>query len=46
MTVVARSEGACAPQQLLQRLQRVVTENEPHLAAARADRLLYFDYTV
>ncbi|CAG9564728.1 unnamed protein product [Danaus chrysippus] len=39
MTVVARSEGACAPQQLLQRLQRVVTENEPHLAAARADRV-------
>ncbi|XP_047535630.1 FAS-associated factor 2 [Vanessa atalanta] len=39
MTVVARSEGACAPQQLLVRLQRVVTENEPHLAAARADRV-------
>ncbi|XP_045451497.1 FAS-associated factor 2 [Melitaea cinxia] len=39
MTVVARSEGACSPQQLLLRLQRVVTENEPHLAAARADRV-------
>ncbi|XP_072944574.1 FAS-associated factor 2 [Epargyreus clarus] len=39
MTVVARSEGACSGQQLLQRLRRVVTDNEPHLAAARADRV-------
>ncbi|CAH2043652.1 unnamed protein product, partial [Iphiclides podalirius] len=39
MTVVARSEGACSPQQLLQRLRRVVSDNEPHLAAARADRV-------
>ncbi|CAG4956083.1 unnamed protein product [Parnassius apollo] len=39
MTVVARSEGACSPQQLLQRLRRVVGDNEPHLAAARADRV-------
>nr|CAB3509553.1 unnamed protein product [Spodoptera littoralis] len=39
MTVVARSEGACSPHQLLQRLRRVVTDNEPHLAAARADRV-------
>ncbi|XP_063365554.1 FAS-associated factor 2 isoform X2 [Cydia amplana] len=39
MTVVARSEGACSPQQLLQRLQRVVADNELHLVAARADRV-------
>ncbi|XP_068617726.1 FAS-associated factor 2 [Battus philenor] len=39
MTVVARSEGSCTPQQLLQRLRRVVGDNEPHLAAARADRV-------
>lgn len=39
MTVVARSEGACSPQQLLQRLRRVVSDNEGHLAAARADRV-------
>ncbi|KPJ13842.1 FAS-associated factor 2-B [Papilio machaon] len=39
MTVVARSEGACSPLQLLQRLRRVVGDNEPHLAAARADRV-------
>ncbi|XP_013180085.1 PREDICTED: FAS-associated factor 2 [Papilio xuthus] len=39
MTVVARNEGACSPLQLLQRLRRVVTDNEPHLAAARADRV-------
>ncbi|XP_013148085.1 PREDICTED: FAS-associated factor 2 [Papilio polytes] len=39
MTVVARSEGACSPLQLLQRLRRVVADNEPHLAAARADRV-------
>ncbi|XP_034834859.1 FAS-associated factor 2 [Maniola hyperantus] len=39
MTVVARNEGTCAPQQLLQRLQRIVEENEPHLTAARADRV-------
>ncbi|CAH0589051.1 unnamed protein product [Chrysodeixis includens] len=39
MTVVARSEGSCSPQQLLQRLRRVVADNEPHLAAARADRV-------
>ncbi|VVC92134.1 unnamed protein product [Leptidea sinapis] len=39
MTVVARSEGTCTPQQLLNRLQRVVTENEPYLSAARADRV-------
>ncbi|GBP26926.1 FAS-associated factor 2 [Eumeta japonica] len=39
MTVVARSEGSCSPAQLLQRLRRVVADNEPHLAAARADRV-------
>ncbi|KAL4709004.1 hypothetical protein ACJJTC_005865 [Scirpophaga incertulas] len=39
MTVVARSEGACSASQLLQRLRHVVSENEPHLAAARADRV-------
>ncbi|KAG6443344.1 FAS-associated factor 2 [Manduca sexta] len=39
MTVVARSEGSCTPQQLLQRLRRVVSDNEAHLAAARADRV-------
>ncbi|KAG7312241.1 hypothetical protein JYU34_001713 [Plutella xylostella] len=39
MTVVARSEGCCSPQQLLSRLRRVVSDNEPHLAAARADRV-------
>lgn len=39
MTVVARSEGACSSQQLLQRLRRVVNDNDPHLAAARADRV-------
>lgn len=39
MTVVARSEGPCSPQQLLQRLRRVVSDNEPHLTAARADRV-------
>lgn len=39
MTVVARSEGACSAQQLLQRLRCVVSDNEPHLAAARADRV-------
>ncbi|KAI8439420.1 hypothetical protein MSG28_013215 [Choristoneura fumiferana] len=39
MTVVARSEGACSPQQLLQRLQRVVADNQLHLVAARADRV-------
>ena len=38
MTVVAKSEGSCGPYQLLQRLMAVVTENEPHLASARADR--------
>ena len=38
MTVVARSEGSCSPHQLLARLRRVVSDNEPHLAAARADR--------
>ncbi|XP_028166777.1 FAS-associated factor 2 [Ostrinia nubilalis] len=39
MTVVARSEGACSAAALLQRLRRVVADNEPHLAAARADRV-------
>ncbi|XP_041982396.1 FAS-associated factor 2 [Aricia agestis] len=39
MTVVARSEGSCSSQQLLQRLRRVVADNDPHLAAARADRV-------
>ncbi|CAH0400886.1 unnamed protein product [Chilo suppressalis] len=39
MTVVARSEGACSPTQLLQRLRHVVADNEAHLAAARADRV-------
>ncbi|XP_049871981.1 FAS-associated factor 2-like [Pectinophora gossypiella] len=39
MTVVARSEGACQPRQLLARLRQVVADNEPHLAAARADRV-------
>lgn len=38
MTVVARSEGSCSAAQLLLRLRRVVTDNEPYLAAARADR--------
>lgn len=38
MTVVARSEGFCSPQQLINRLQRIVSENEPYLHAARADR--------
>ncbi|XP_026756239.1 FAS-associated factor 2 [Galleria mellonella] len=39
MTVVARSEGSCSSSQLLQRLRHVVADNEPHLAAARADRV-------
>ncbi|CAB3234069.1 unnamed protein product [Arctia plantaginis] len=39
MTVVARSEGSCSASQLLQRLRRVVADNEPHLSAARADRM-------
>ncbi|XP_022122261.1 FAS-associated factor 2 [Pieris rapae] len=39
MTVVARSEGSCSPQQLINRLQRIVSENEPYLNAARADRV-------
>ncbi|KAL0821755.1 hypothetical protein ABMA28_005177 [Loxostege sticticalis] len=39
MTVVARSEGSCSAPALLQRLRRVVSDNEPHLAAARADRV-------
>lgn len=38
MTVVARSEGACSATQLLQRLRRIVSDNEAHLAVARADR--------
>lgn len=40
MTVVARSEGSCSPGQLLTRLRKVVADNEPHLSAARADRLV------
>ncbi|XP_053610256.1 FAS-associated factor 2 [Plodia interpunctella] len=39
MTVVARSEGSCSALQLLQRLRRVVSDNEAHLAAARAARV-------
>lgn len=39
MTVVARSEGACSAEILMQRLRQVVSENEGHLAAARADRV-------
>ncbi|XP_059052613.1 FAS-associated factor 2 [Achroia grisella] len=39
MTVVARNEGSCSSAQLLQRLRHVVNDNEPHLAAARADRV-------
>ncbi|XP_013199412.1 FAS-associated factor 2 [Amyelois transitella] len=39
MTVVARSEGPCSAVQLLQRLRRVVSDNEAHLSAARAARV-------
>ncbi|KAI5642153.1 UBA-like domain-containing protein [Phthorimaea operculella] len=40
MTVVARSEGSCDPRTLLSRLRRVVQDNEPHLAMARADSVV------
>lgn len=39
MALVARSEGACSPAQLLARLRQVLADNEPHLAAARAERV-------
>lgn len=39
MTVVARSEGSCTPSQMLNRLQRVVSDNEPYLISARTDRM-------
>lgn len=38
MTVVARIEGPIGPGELLQRLERLMNENEAGLVAARADR--------
>jgi FAS-associated factor 2 len=39
MTIVARMEGDCTPDELLSRMRRVVSENERWLNAARHERL-------
>lgn len=39
MTVMGRMEGDCTPDELLTRMQRVVSDNERWLNAARHDRL-------
>ncbi|XP_037074684.1 FAS-associated factor 2-like [Pollicipes pollicipes] len=38
MTVVGRLEGPCPPEVFLQRLQRIVSDNEASLVAARLER--------
>ncbi|ESO84463.1 hypothetical protein LOTGIDRAFT_132197 [Lottia gigantea] len=38
MSVVARIEGPIGPEELVQRLERVMSDNETSLAVARADR--------
>ncbi|KAF0306335.1 FAS-associated factor 2-B [Amphibalanus amphitrite] len=38
MTVVGRLEGPCQPNDFLQRLQRIVSDNEASLVAARLER--------
>ncbi|XP_050390066.1 FAS-associated factor 2 [Patella vulgata] len=38
MAVVGRIEGPIGPEELLQRLERIMSENETSLAVARADR--------
>lgn len=39
LTIMGRSEGDCTPEELLNRMQRVVSDNERWLNAARHERL-------